>query len=487
MESILEELLAENAQLREKLGNYQELGFTSNINILSRKPKLKISGVLIAEGVWKGVKYDYDEMKKALSKFLGLPIKVQHGKSEEFGDRTVGKVTKVAADDVIRSLVFEGVITDEKAVKLIEDGVFNAISIKGGFEKLEENSTPPVGRNYTPIEASLTGSPACDNCMIFNVSALEKALNDTHALSLDGEREMVEGEYEDEVQEENKETEKETQAEETVEIKANEVLVLPDNWDEIEDFTIVEAEIKPIDEVLELAKELAKEKEKVKVVKIIKVPPGKYPKVAKKIAKYYGYPYPYYGYPYYYYPYYYYVYPEASEEIEEEEGENMELATVKCPVCGEEFKSKRAFLKHWKEEHEEKYGAYQLVKRLIQKMEEDRSFTRKFKHIIQLEEKETESDQETKETVGDVGQEEKKEESKAEIEEKTEQEKGQEEKKEEEQAQTTVAETTQEEPRPSLEELLERAREEAVREGRIDDLVKLAADFLARSEGRKNA
>ena len=487
MESILEELLAENAQLREKLGNYQELGFTSNINILSRKPKLKISGVLIAEGVWKGVKYDYDEMKKALSKFLGLPIKVQHGKSEEFGDRTVGKVTKVAADDVIRSLVFEGVITDEKAVKLIEDGVFNAISIKGGFEKLEENSTPPVGRNYTPIEASLTGSPACDNCMIFNVSALEKALNDTHALSLDGEREMVEGEYEDEVQEENKETEKETQAEETVEIKANEVLVLPDNWDEIEDFTIVEAEIKPIDEVLELAKELAKEKEKVKVVKIIKVPPGKYPKVAKKIAKYYGYPYPYYGYPYYYYPYYYYVYPEASEEIEEEEGENMELATVKCPVCGEEFKSKRAFLKHWKEEHEEKYGAYQLVKRLIQKMVEDRSFTRKFKHIIQLEEKETESDQETKETVGDVGQEEKKEESKAEIEEKTEQEKGQEEKKEEEQAETTVAETAQEEPRPSLEELFNRAREEAVKEGRIDDLVKLAADFLAKSEGRKHA
>ena len=197
MESVVEELLAENAELREKLAAYQELGFTSNINILAKKPKLKISGVLIAEGVWKGVKYDYNEMKKALSKFLGLPIKVQHGKSEEFGDKVVGKVTKVAADDVIRSLVFEGIVTDERAVKLIEDGVFNAISIKGGFEKLEENSTPPVGRNYTPIEASLTGSPACDNCMIFNVSALEKALNDTHALSLDGEREMVEGEYED--------------------------------------------------------------------------------------------------------------------------------------------------------------------------------------------------------------------------------------------------------------------------------------------------
>jgi len=485
MESILEELLAENAQLREKLGNYQELGFTSNINILAKKPKLKISGVLIAEGVWKGVKYDYEEMKKALSKFLGLPIKVQHGKSEEFGDRTVGKVTKVAADDVIRSLVFEGIVTDEKAVKLIEDGVFNAISIKGGFEKLEEDSTPPVGRNYTPIEASLTGSPACDNCMIFNVSALEKALNDTHALSLDGEEEMVEGEFGDEVQNKTEETETETQTEETIEIKANEVLVLPDNWDEIEDFTVVEAEIRPIDEILELAKELAKKKEKVKVVKIIKVPPGKYPKVARKIAKYYGYPYPYYGYPYYYYPYYYYVYPEAAEEKEEEEGESMELATIKCPVCGEEFKSKRAFLKHWKEEHEEKYGAYQLVKRLIQKMEEDRSFTRKFKHIMQLEETETESTRDTVET--EVKQEEKKEESKPEVEEETKQEKGQEEKKEEEQREETVAETASEEPRPSLEELLERAREEAVKEGRIDDLVKLAADFLARSEGRKHA
>jgi len=46
-ESIIEELLAENVELRSKLGS-EEVG--SIFHVLSTRP-MKISGVLIAEGV----------------------------------------------------------------------------------------------------------------------------------------------------------------------------------------------------------------------------------------------------------------------------------------------------------------------------------------------------------------------------------------------------------------------------------------------------
>jgi len=308
-ESIIEELLAENVKLRAELNTLKELsGFVSGITVLSEKPQLKISGVLIAEGVWKGIKYSYEEMKKALSKFKNLPIKVQHGHSEEFGDKTVGKVTKVVPDDVLRALAFEGIITDEKAAQLIKDGVFNAISIKGGFAQINDKVTPPVGLDYTPIEASLTGSPACDNCILFSVEELEKCLSKDSTQDKVGDNTMSEEEME------------------YFEIREDEVLVLPENYEELEDFSTFEFEVKKLDEVISTIKELAEEEKKGTKVKkvVIRVPAGKYPSIAKQGVKVYGYPYPKYAYPYYYYygypygtpaVYYYYYYPEALEEL----------------------------------------------------------------------------------------------------------------------------------------------------------------------------
>jgi len=456
--SIIEELLAENVQLRKKLSEITELsGFTSHIHILEEKPQLKISGVLIAEGVWKGVKYDFEEMCKALDKFQGLPIKVMHGHSEEFGDRNVGKVIKVAKDPILRAIVFEGIITDDRAAELVKDGTFNAISIKGAFKEIS-NDVPPVGRDYTPMEASLTGSPACDNCYIFNVEELSKSLKESNKADSIGEKEMSEVEE--------------------VEIKEDQVLIVPENFSELKEGETFEFEIKSLDEILkevslEEGEGEAKEVKKIKKV-IIRVPPGKYPKTAKYGVKIYGYPYPKYAYPYYYYYgygypysrpgiYYYYYYPEVLEEIldtvienesyrefmkecmkekgggpealkecaklwrekKKEQSEdvleqecsecNEELATIKCPVCGKEFSSKQAFLKHWKEEHEEKYGAYQLIKRLIKEMQENKAFLRRFRHIIELQKESTEEKKETKqEQTNTEKQEETKEETKEE-------------------------------------------------------------------------
>ena len=485
--SIIEELLAENVQLRKKLSEITELsGFVSHIHVLEEKPQLKISGVLIAEGVWKGVKYDFEEMCKALDKFQGLPIKVMHGHSEEFGDRNVGKVIKVAKDPILRAIVFEGIITDDRAAELVKDGTFNAISIKGAFKEIS-NDVPPVGKDYTPMEASLTGSPACDNCYIFNVEELSKSLKESNKADSIGEKEMSEVEE--------------------IEIKEDQVLVVPENFSELKEGETFEFEVKSLDEILkevsleEEGEGEAKEVKKIKKV-IIRVPPGKYPKIATEGVKIYGYPFPKYAFPsYYYYPstmpsiYYYYYYPEVLEEmldvvienesyreflkkcmkekgggpealkecaklwrekkkeqseesniLEQECSEcNEELATIKCPVCGKEFSSKQAFLKHWKEEHEEKYGAYQLIKRLIKEMQENRAFLRRFRHIIELQEESAEEKKETEEQTSTEKQEETKEETKEESKESEE----------------TTSEETKEESKETSEETKESKTEES--------------------------
>lgn len=516
----MDKLLQENIKLRREIAKLQNQELSYGISILEEKPKLKITGVLIAEGVWKGIKYDYEEMKKALSKFKGLPVKVMHGKSEEFGDKTVGRVTKVDKDDILRAITFEAIIEDPKAVQLIKEGVFDAVSIKGGFENIDDSHTPPVGLNYTPIEVSLTGSPACENCILFTVTALSKCLNESTANRKVGEKIMS-----DEQVEQTEETE------EYIEIKENEVLVLPDNWEEIEDFSIVEAEVKPLEQALqELAEKEEEEKEKVKVIKIIKVPAGKYPKTATRVAKIYGYPYPYYGYPYYYYyyPYYYYTYPSMEEILdilpleedyrtfmkkclkegksmkecaeewkkqkgEMEEEEQTELAKVKCPVCGKEFSSKKAFLKHWEEEHAAKYGEYQLVKRLIKKMLEDRTFTRKFKRIMELEDEpcpdkpcqetekteektEEKKEEQTQEKTEEITQKEKPKEE--EHIEKEEVKKGQEEEKKEEERKEERTERTEPVPKTklSLEEMTKLILEKAKEKGMAPEEV--AAELL---------
>lgn len=404
-ESIIEELLAENAELRSRIES-EDVG--SIFHILSLRP-MKIAGVLISEGVWKGIKYSYDKvLKPALNKFKGLKGLVMHGKTEEFKDRVIGEITKVGTDDILKAITFEAVITDEDAIKKIQEGVFDAVSVKGKFEDIDTSVTPPEGINYTPIEWSLTGTPACKNCLIFNKEEL--SLNIEKDINQDGLEEV-----------------KVKEMEEEFEVKDGDVLVLPDNWDELEDFSEVEAEVMPFEE---LAKKKAKKK-------IVRVPKGKYPKIAKKIIKYFGCPFPFFHYPFYYYYYPYYpdqesedignlldvlplaedyktfmkncmnekkdikdvtsrmkacalewkqVKEKKEEEIKEEE--EVEMAEFKCPACGEVSKSKAALAKHWDEQHKEEYGEYGKVKKLVK----NRELVNNIRRVFSLEEEGGESE-----------------------------------------------------------------------------------------------
>jgi len=481
-ESILQELLAENAMLREKL-DQRRSELSSRFVILQEKP-LKIHGVLIAEGVWKGVLYDYNEMKKSKDKFLSLPLKVQHGHSEDFGDRSVGKITKVKAEDLLKSLTFEAEVTDPKAIELVKNGTLDAVSIKGSFELVDTSSTPPKGVNYTPEEVSLTPSPACEFCQIFNYELSKKCgelfskeqyLNNKTSIQEVGDQKMELNENE-------------------IYIGEDDVLVFPELTEEDQEgeFEIVKEKD---------FKELAKKK-------AVKVKPGVYPTKVKKVVVKKGSTvpkYPYYGYYPYGYCYYYYYpgygypmeklseeeivdillegdyrtfmkecmksgkdmktcakewkekagkypAPVKGEEASKEEGNwpELELAEIKCPVCGKVFKTKKEFLKHWEEKHAAKYGEYGQVRKLIRDLKEKPELKKALRKHFELSEETPK--EESKE---EVKQEEPKKEEVKKEEEKHEETPTQEKEKVEEKTQETPkTESVPEPPKKNIDEII---------------------------------
>lgn len=177
LESIMYQLETENEMLRKELNSIKSQNkmpeVAYNFILLSKSP-LRITGVLIAEGVWKGVKYEYEELKKALPKFYNLKGMVLHGQSQKYQDRIIGKLTKVIPNDTLKALLFEADVTDADAIEDIKSGVFDSVSIKIKTNELDTSVNPPIGRDYIPYEWSLTFSPACETCLIFSVEELSR-------------------------------------------------------------------------------------------------------------------------------------------------------------------------------------------------------------------------------------------------------------------------------------------------------------------------
>ena len=408
MSSIEKELVAENTSLREEVKKLKEQNLNYTFQIISLEKPIKIRGVLIAEGVWKGIKYSYDEMKKILDKFEKIPILIDHGHTEQFGTTPVGQILKVEADDMLRSLVFEGEVTDDKAIELTTSKTLDAISIKGEFKNIDTTQAPPIGLDYSPIEASLTSSPACDVCYIFNYELSnflhpikeEKPLNDTITNSNVGDIKMTDN------------------LEEEIFIEEDQLLVTPELAEDGEfEFELIKES--------EWTEELAKKKVGYKLY------PGYYPKKAKKgfkkAGKYYP-KYPYYS--YYKYPYKKKLSEEeildvldlaesyrafmkdcmkggkdmaacatewkskkgATEQVPKEqpldefEISEQELAEkAKCPACGWEGKWED-FKKHWNKEHKEEYGQYKHAKKLMKKIIKDKELRSRIKSVYSLSE-----------------------------------------------------------------------------------------------------
>jgi len=188
--SIIDELASESAYLREQYKNLQE-SIEENSNLTSvpvevetlsdfmvteeLANKLKISGILLAEGIWNGVLYTKEELKKMYNKFKdklsSLPLRVEHNRTKEFKNKIIGKNTNVEWSDTLGSILYEAEITDPKAIKLVQDYTFPATSMKTQLRKMSDGVTTR-GVDYKPIDNSLTESPACHSCVIVSKEEL---------------------------------------------------------------------------------------------------------------------------------------------------------------------------------------------------------------------------------------------------------------------------------------------------------------------------
>jgi len=179
-ESISAELLAEIIELRKLIPKGKSINVESLSSFTITEElanKLKISGVLIAEGVWKGVKYSWDEIKRMFNKnkekLSNLKFKVEHEGDREYKDEEVGKHTKVELNDTIKAILYEGEITNPKAIEEIKNGRFRATSLKSRMDTVF-NGKEVLGKGLIPLDNSLTQSPACKTCQMYSWEELSK-------------------------------------------------------------------------------------------------------------------------------------------------------------------------------------------------------------------------------------------------------------------------------------------------------------------------
>ena len=343
--SILEEALAENEQLRKELSTLKEKLKKQNVEELSvdfvntlssitnlgmEGKKLKIAGIMLAEGVWNGLPYVKSEIKKMYERYKDklrkLPITVEHEKTEEFKSRKVGETASSEWDDMLGAIKYEGYITDPKAIEMVKDGTFPATSMKLQVKRLNINGRE-IGTDYEPINLSLTSMPACKSCVIVSKEALSSNLGTKPHVACyftiipiekdksNGNKGREEVESMSESEQANEPQEGSKDKEEYFELSEPMVALLPE--EDLEDQEEeVDLEFVPISDLAQVLKR--------KRVIYEYYPPGKYPTTKKTVKrrKGYYYYYPYYGYPYYY-PYYGYGLSEDTPDLSEEELEEL--------------------------------------------------------------------------------------------------------------------------------------------------------------------
>jgi len=316
------------------------------IESLQNKP-IVISGIALAEGIWKNVIYTPEEIARAAEDLQGKPLLVEHGHDEHFSDHKVGEVIEAHFDPTLKALVFKAKVEDEDARKLVLDGTFQAVSCSTWMEKKTISPDLKIGYAFHFAELSLVKNPACEKCFILHFEQLRKEL--CNEQSLNKKEEIIENRSE--VQMENAQTvqpsipetkEEKPVAEEKpvvtevpketetpkIELSFEEV---PEQTEELSDFDEnVEVRLAIIEEdgedwIIELSSD--EELDELRKAKKLKGYYYGYPRYYKYPGyRYYGYPYYgkykgkkdgkyyYYRYPYKYGYYYPYKYPQKKSE-----------------------------------------------------------------------------------------------------------------------------------------------------------------------------
>ena len=157
--SLQPERTQENLEFKQNIGVLKEL--LQNGNVVP----LTIKGIALKEGIWNGLFYPYEEIKKRAQELVGKALLIDHGKSVR---DIVGKVTGVTLDDVNRLARFEAQITDESIARKVLEGLVDSVSVGVIVDRMKEGRGL-TARNYEFKELSIVLVPACTDAKIKEV------------------------------------------------------------------------------------------------------------------------------------------------------------------------------------------------------------------------------------------------------------------------------------------------------------------------------
>ena len=196
---LVEELLQEHEEIQEQHRELRQL-----MEILSRgivvetlsDEKIRIRGILLGEGIWKGKFWsakEIEEMCRRASKRLkkeAIPLDVEHGQDERFlknGERViVGYLETLRFVPEIKACVHSSIITDKDAIKLVKNGELKGVSaeILADVVKINMSEGMPyilnnekaqfMVKNLELLRVSLTKTPACGISYNLYVEALSR-------------------------------------------------------------------------------------------------------------------------------------------------------------------------------------------------------------------------------------------------------------------------------------------------------------------------
>jgi hypothetical protein len=179
------------------LSNDLHIQTLSNFTIIEElQNRLRISGILLAEGVWNNVLYTKDQIKIMFDKFKGklshLNYKVEHERTQEFGNANVGVNSQVEWSDTLGAILYKADITNPKIIEDIKSGLYTGTSMKLAIKKIIDEKGVVKALNLEPIDNSVTSNPACDpsRIIISREELNSDGMNSTQTFSIVKEEEL---------------------------------------------------------------------------------------------------------------------------------------------------------------------------------------------------------------------------------------------------------------------------------------------------------
>jgi len=175
----LDVLLREKQRLETEVRRLKSSFTGTEVKILSQAP-LKVVGIAIGEGVWNGVVYPKEELRKAFERIKNkrIPVNVEHGRSPKYGNKIVGETEKWEWNETLGAILAVARIDDPEAIQDLQKHELKGYSL----EVLPNEAWDTYVRLAKDIDfkaISLTKYPAVEFALIVRREELLSSLLNT--------------------------------------------------------------------------------------------------------------------------------------------------------------------------------------------------------------------------------------------------------------------------------------------------------------------